>query len=67
MFKIQDVVGKIQMLRDAPGVINVIERAAAVLGRSVSLKFGQAALIPQLHRQADDWAPLLPQNGRDSG
>ena len=47
------------MLRDALGVINVIERAAAVLGRAVSLKLGQAALIPELHRQADYRAALL--------
>lgn len=38
-----------------------------MLRRAVSLKFGQAALIPKLHGQADDRAALLLQNGGNGG
>jgi hypothetical protein len=58
-------VGKIQMLRDALGVVDVIERAAAVLGGAVTLEFGEAALIPELHSEADDGAVLLEEDGGD--
>ena len=55
------------MLRDALGVVHIIERAAAVLRRAVALQFGQAALIPQLHRQPDDGTALPLQHRRDGG
>ena len=58
-FEIDDVVREIQMLRDALGVVDVVERAAAVLRRSIALQFGQAPLIPELHGQADDRVALL--------
>ncbi len=55
------------MLRDALGVIDIVERAAAMLRGHVALKFGQAALIPELHREADNRTALLLQNGGDGG
>ncbi len=62
VFEVHNVVGEIQVLRDTLGVVNVIERTAAMLRRAIPLKFREAALIPQLHRQADDGPFLLPQN-----
>jgi len=68
-FEIDDVMREIQVLRDALGVVYIVERAAAVLCgtliREGALKFGQTALVPQLHGQADDWAVLLLEHGRD--
>jgi hypothetical protein len=59
------------MLRDAFGVIDIVERTAAVLRRTLiregALKFRQAALIPELHGKTDDRAALLLQNGGDGG
>jgi hypothetical protein len=43
------------MLRDTARVINIIERTAAMRRRAFGRgKFRQAALIPELHREADD-------------
>jgi hypothetical protein len=58
---------KIQVLRHGLCVIDVIERAAAVLGRGVTLQFGEAALVPELHGEADNGAALLLQECGDSG
>ena len=55
------------MLRHALGVVYIVERAAAVLRGAVALQFGKAALIPQLHRQADDGAALPLEHGGDGG
>src|SRR5882724_2410199 len=57
--EVDDVVREIQMLRDTLGVVDVVERAAAMLRGAVALKFGEAALIPELHGEADDGATLL--------
>jgi hypothetical protein len=67
LLKIHDVVRKIQMLSDALGVINIIERTAAMLGGAVTLQFREAALIPELHGQADNGAALLLQKSGDRG
>jgi hypothetical protein len=52
-FKVDDVMGKVEMLRDALGVIDIVERAAAVLCRALigerAVKFREASLIPELH------------------
>jgi hypothetical protein len=61
--KIDDVVGEVQMLRHALCVVDVIQRATAVPGWSVALKFRQTALVPELHGQSDNRAPLLEQDG----
>jgi hypothetical protein len=55
------------MLRDATRIVNVVERAAAVLRGTIALQFRQTALIPQLHREADDAARLLLQDGGYGG
>src|SRR5262245_16873811 len=53
------------MLRDALRVVNIVERAAAMLRGAFALQFWQAALIPQLHGEANDGTRLLLQNGSD--
>jgi hypothetical protein len=58
---------KIQVLRYGLGVIDVIKRAAAVLDGAVALQFGEAALVPELHGEANDSAALLLQECGDSG
>ena len=55
------------MLRDGPGIVDVIERAAAVLRGAITLQFGEAALIPELHGEADHSASLLLQESGDGG
>jgi hypothetical protein len=67
LFKIHNVVGKIQVLRDPFGIVNVVERAATVLRWPIALKFRQAALIPQLHRETNDGAALSEQDSGDGG
>src|SRR5258708_17752292 len=56
--EIHHIVREIQMLRYGLGVIYVIERATAVLCGAVALKFGEAALVPELHGEANDSAAL---------
>src|SRR5215467_3311387 len=66
VLEIDDVVRKVEMLGDSLGVVDVIERAAAVLSTGlVTLKFREPALIPELHGQTDDRTALLPQYGCD--
>ena len=36
-----------------------------MLGRAVALQFGQAALVPELHSEADNRAALLQEEGGD--
>src|SRR5258708_39717165 len=59
--------GKIQMLGDALGVVDVVERAAAMLRGAVTLEFGETALIPKLHGEADDGVILLEKHRGDGG
>ena len=64
---IHNVVRHAEVLGHALGVINVVERAAALAVRAVAVELRQAALVPQLHRQADDGKAALLQdrgNGR---
>src|SRR5882762_11678702 len=65
--EVHHVVRKIQVLRYGLGVIYVIERTAAVLRGAVALKFGEAALVPELHGEADDGAALLLQKSGNGG
>src|SRR5205807_9654145 len=61
--QIQNVERKSQILRHAPRVVHVVERAAAAGKRLAALVHAQApTLIPQLHREADKLVPLLLQN-----
>jgi hypothetical protein len=57
--EVHDIMRKIQMTRDVLGVVHIVERTATVLRGAVSLKFGEAALIPELHRQPHDGMTLL--------
>ena len=43
LLEVHIVVRKIQVLRNSLGVVDVVERAAAVLCGAVALKFGEAA------------------------
>jgi len=54
------------VLRDALGIVHILERAAALPVRAVEIKLWQTTLIPQLHRQADDRKPSLHENRRYS-
>jgi hypothetical protein len=58
---------EIEVLRYGLGVIHVIEGAAAVLRGARALKFGEAALVPELHGEADDGSALLLQESGDGG
>jgi hypothetical protein len=60
-------VRKIQVLCDSFGVVDVIERTAAMLRGAVALKFREAALIPELHGEPDDGMALLLQKRGDGG
>jgi len=62
-FEVDYVVRKIQVLGYALGVVDVVERAAAVLGGAVALEFRETALIPELHGEADDGVVLLEEDG----
>jgi len=55
------------MLRHRFCVVDIIERAAAVLCGSIALQFGKAALIPELHRQAYDRAALFLEQRWNGG
>jgi len=60
-------VRKTQVLRYTLGVVNIIERTTAVPRGAVTLEFGEAALVPELHGEPDDGAPMLKNKRGDSG
>jgi hypothetical protein len=63
--KVQDVEGEAQVFRHAPRVVHVVERAAARRQRlAVLAQRKPPPLIPQLHREADQLVPGLPQHRR---
>ena len=65
---IDHVVGDADGLGDAARVVNIIQRATASLHRlGHALMAGQAALVPELHGQANDFVALGAQHGRDGG
>ena len=55
------------MLGDAAGVVHVVVRAASMLGGAVILQLRQAALIPELHGEADDGLRAVVEDGGDRG
>ena len=67
LLEVHHIVREIQVLRYRLGVIDVIERAAAVPCGAGALKFGEATLIPELHGEAHDSAALLLQERGNSG
>ena len=65
---IDDVVGDADGLCYAAGVVNVVERTTAPLnGLRHSGMAGETALVPELHREADDIVSLGAEHGRDGG
>ena len=65
--EVHDIMRKIQVLRHGLGVVDIVERAATVLRGAIALELREAALIPQLHGEADDGAALLLQEGGNGG
>ena len=62
---IDHVVGDAQRLGYAASVVDVVDRTAASLdGLRHACVSGEAALVPELHGQADDGAPFGAQHGR---
>src|SRR6266404_3848409 len=62
-FEIENVEGKAEFLRDAPCIVNVVERATPRRQRLAIFVHADAeVLIPQLHRKADQFVALLFQN-----
>jgi len=64
---IHNVVRHAQVLRDALGVVYIIQRTAAMAVRSAAVELRQAALVPELHRQPDDGRAALLQNRGNRG
>jgi hypothetical protein len=67
LLEVHNVVRKIQVLCHGLGVVDVIERTAAVLRGAVALEFGEPALVPELHSEADHGAALLLQESGNGG
>jgi len=53
------------VLRHTLGVIDIVNRAAALAVRASMVQLRQAALVPQLHGQADHRKSALLQTGRN--
>src|SRR6267378_3212731 len=66
LFVVHHVVRHSQVLRHALRVVHVIDRAAALSVRAITVELRQAALVPELHRQADHRKPALDKHRRDS-
>jgi hypothetical protein len=64
---VDDVIGDAEVLGDAAGVVDVIQRTAAAGLRSVrdAVLAGQAGLVPELEREADDGVAGLGEHGRN--
>ena len=56
-----------EMLGDAARVVDVVDRAAAMLRGAARFFLRQAALIPELHREADDRLAAIVKHRRDRG
>ncbi len=67
IFEIHDVMRKLEMLGDALRVVYVVDGAAAMAAMTFAGEFGQAALIPELHGEADDVFAAIAQNCGDGG
>src|SRR5438874_10654255 len=68
LFQIQNIKREAKLFRDSSRVVNVVERAATRRQRlAVFVDTDAAALVPQLHRKADQFVALLLQNGGSGG
>jgi hypothetical protein len=63
---VHHVVRHSQVLGDALCIVDILERAATLSTRAITVKLRQTALIPQLHRKADNWEPAVHENRRYS-
>jgi hypothetical protein len=65
--EIHNVKRNAQMLCDAAGVVNIVVRTATMLRPTVDiLQLWQAALVPELHREAYNRLFAFVQDGCDS-
>jgi hypothetical protein len=68
LLMIDYVIRNADVLGDAAGVVDIVERAAASLhGLRHAFVTGEASLVPELHGQADDGVSLGAKHGRDGG
>ena len=68
LLMIDHIVGDIERLGDAAGVIDIINRTAASADMlRHAFVAGKPPLVPELHRQSDNGVPLGAQHGCDSG
>ena len=62
---VDDVIGDAEVLGDAAGVVDVVDRAAAALHLlGHALLAGETALVPELHGEADELVALGLEHGR---
>ena len=65
---VDDVVGDVERLGDAAGVVDIVEGAAAPSGAGGDAGLsGEAVLIPKLEGEADDVRSLSAEHGGDGG
>src|SRR5690348_966714 len=67
LLKIDNIKREAEVVCDAARVVNIVERAAAMRRRASGRELGQAALIPELHGQADDRLTGRVQESSNSG
>ena len=68
LFVIDHIVRDADLLGDAAGVVDIVERAAASLnGLGHALASGETALVPELHGQTDDIVAVGTEHGRNGG
>src|SRR6185437_8042994 len=66
ILEVDDIVGDAQRLGHATGIVDIVERATAPASALAHAgRARQTALIPKLHGEADDVAPLGVQHGCD--
>ena len=66
-FEIHDVERNAEMFGYAASVVDIVVRAAAMLSGAVIFELGQAALVPELHRQANDGLGAVVEDGGNGG
>jgi len=67
VFEIHYVMGEIEMLGDAPGVVDIVDGAATMLLWAAGLQLRKTTLVPELHGQADDGAILFLKESSHDG
>src|ERR1035438_689434 len=68
LFVIDDVVGNAECFGDATGVVDIVDRTAATLdGFGHADVSGEAALVPELHGEANEAVAFGAEHGRNGG